>query len=222
MLLLSGAQPWLFGIVVFVIIVIIFKIMKAYAIRYQKKEKKLQEEHQLKHFELVQALLKGDVHSRKESKQEALAVYPQWVAMYTEIGKNATKKDHESLGKLKAKNSYFDYWPGAFVYKQPSAIDDKNATVLKDCFTNIFPSTHDMDDWALGTRLTEIFVLKGLDRGFPQASVVYIKNHFVNHDMVRGIIHFDLYIPKLKPDSLKEIIEELKREAVKENSGIVV
>ncbi len=107
------------------------------------------------------------------------------------------------------------------MYKQPSEIDDKNATVLKDCFTNIFPSTHDMDDWALGTRLTEIFVLKGLDSRFANGSVVYIKNHFVNHDMVRGIINFDLYIPKPESNSLKKISKKLKWYAVIENSIIV-
>ncbi len=104
MVLLSEKPAWmLYGVIACVLIAIIAIIMVAYARLKESKDKKLSYEQ--KHFELVRALLKGDTHSREESKQEALMAYPQWVATYAEIGKNATKKDRIILDKLKAKNS---------------------------------------------------------------------------------------------------------------------
>jgi hypothetical protein len=50
-----------------------------------------------------------------------------------------------------------------------------------------------MDTWALVTQISDIFILKGIDMKESGNYIIYIKNHFVNHIMVQGIIHFDIF-----------------------------
>lgn len=64
---------------------------------------------------------------------------------------------------------------------------------IKDAFTDPFPSTHDLDDWALSMKIADIFILKGITPKSSSDYFIHIKNQFVNHRMVRGIIQFDVY-----------------------------
>jgi hypothetical protein len=64
---------------------------------------------------------------------------------------------------------------------------------MKDVFTEPFPSTHDMPDWALRTQIADIMILNGITPNQSRNFFIHIKNHFVNHEMVRGIIQFDIY-----------------------------
>jgi hypothetical protein len=90
---------------------------------------------------------------------------------------------------LLKKNDFKELKVG-FCYKLPSI---KVEIFMEDVFTEPFPSTHDMDTWALVTQISDIFILKGIDMKESGNYIIYIKNHFVNHIMVQGIIHFDIF-----------------------------
>lgn len=64
---------------------------------------------------------------------------------------------------------------------------------IKNGFTEPFPSLHDMDDWAIKTQLTDIFILNGITPKESEKFVFHKKRHYVNHNMMKGIIQFDLY-----------------------------
>lgn len=90
-------------------------------------------------------------------------------------------------------NKYQSFDP--FISNDPPehSVGSCSEIFLKDVFTNPFPSLHDMDDWALSTKLADIFILKGVTRKASSNFFVHVKNHFVNHRMVRGVIQFDVY-----------------------------
>ncbi len=73
---------------------------------------------------------------------------------------------------------------------------ENSELILSSAFTNAFPSTYDMPEWALSTRMADLMILMGVSVKDSSRYQVVVKNHFVNHKMVRGIIEFDLY--KLK------------------------
>lgn len=65
--------------------------------------------------------------------------------------------------------------------------------ILENAFTEPFPSFHDMDDWAITTQLTDIFILMNISNTEARSYAFYLKKHFTNHKMRHAIIMFDLY-----------------------------
>lgn len=65
--------------------------------------------------------------------------------------------------------------------------------VYASAFTESFPSTHDMPEWALSARMADILVLRGVSVKDSAQYRIVIRNHFYNHNLVRAIIEFDLY-----------------------------
>ncbi len=205
--ILSADRPtWmLVGSIVSVIVVI---ICIGVAMYYSRKEKKIP--HNTKNRALLRELILGDKYSSSVQKNNALEVYPKWISVLEEVDKNANVNNKIRLKSLIIKRRINEYVPGVVVYELPPEIEKQDVDVMKDCFTNIFPSRYDMDDWALRTKLTQLFVLKGIDKNFANGSIVHIKKHFVNHKMVLAVIQFDLYIPKTKALCLGEFIKKLR------------
>jgi hypothetical protein len=205
--ILSADRPtWmLVGSIVSVIVVI---ICIGVAMYYSRKEKKIP--HNTKNRALLRELILGDKYSSSVQKNNALEVYPKWISVLEEVDKNANVNNKIRLKSLIIKRRINEYVPGVVVYELPPEIEKQDVDVMKDCFTNIFPSRYDMDDWALRTKLTQLFVLKGIDKNFANGSIVHIKKHFVNHKMVLAVIQFDLYIPKTKVFCLGEFIKKLR------------
>ena len=205
--ILSADRPtWmLVGSIVCVIVVI---ICFGVAMYYSRKEKKMPLN--TKHRALLRELILGDKYSSSVQKNNALEVYPKWISVQEEVDKNANVNNKIRLKSLIIKRRINEYVPGVVVYELPPEIEKQDVDVMKDCFTNIFPSRYDMDDWALRTKLTQLFVLKGIDKNFANGSIVHIKKHFVNHKMVLAVIQLDLYIPKTKALCLGEFIKKLR------------
>lgn len=67
------------------------------------------------------------------------------------------------------------------------------AKIFSDIFTEPFPSFHDMDDHAVLTQFTDLVILNECSPSEAQDCVVVITQHFVNHNMKKGIIRFDVY-----------------------------
>jgi len=71
-----------------------------------------------------------------------------------------------------------------------------NELFLEDVFTEPYKNTYDMDDWALATKMADIFIWKGISLEESSNYFIDIKQYFVNHSMVKGLILFNIY--KLK------------------------
>ena len=123
----------------------------------------------------------------------------------------------DGLVATATKNAYGE-WQGAsrklFADAQPSAVSLRDRLVetsdlsafqpsfapeeagevwFENAFTEPFPSTHDMATFHMITKATDILALSGISPEDSTNFVVVTKNHFVNHDMIRGIVHFGIY-----------------------------
>lgn len=50
-----------------------------------------------------------------------------------------------------------------------------------------------MDDWAICEKSTIVLTLKNVSVEDSKNYFIYIKQHFVNHNITTGIIMFDVY-----------------------------
>lgn len=73
---------------------------------------------------------------------------------------------------------------------------EHNEVFLENVFTEPYPSGHDTAGWALSIKMADIFTWKGISVEESKNYFINIDEFFVNHDMVQGIILFNIY--KLK------------------------
>jgi hypothetical protein len=64
---------------------------------------------------------------------------------------------------------------------------------MEDIFTEPFPSTHDMDDWAMCCLFGDLMTLSGISKEHAKKYYMHKKYHFVNHSICLGIMCFSLY-----------------------------
>jgi cbb3-type cytochrome oxidase subunit 3 len=106
-----------------------------------------------------------------------------------EIYSNASKVNSKKLESLINSGTKYDW---------PLEINSDNAkkykVFLSNVFTEPFPSLHDMPEFHLHNKFTEMLVLSGIKQSDSRRYGVHIKNHMVNHDMVQGVIQFDILI----------------------------
>ena len=203
--LLSNTETFIVGGTIISVVVTIIAVLvgiRTYLKNKKDEKRKLEskqkiEENNQKHLKNVQTIIENGYNPDKTGT--VIHLYTKWCTeIFPAIQGNAKKKDVPRLRKLKDENKPYEYFPKSLVYEDPKIPASKEVIVMKDCFTSTFPSLHDMADWALGCKLTELFVLQGYyPGGRVLSSVVHVKNHFVNHSMIQGIIQFDLYIHAL-------------------------
>ncbi len=150
----------------------------------------IEHDHKEQHIAFVLGILKVGYTGNKVKELEDL--YRGWLAKLTDIREKASIAAKNTYLKLVDTNDY--RLEGKIMYDEPETIE--GYTVVKDCFSEPFPSLHDMDDWALGIKFTELSTLLAMTEEQKKASILYIKKHFVNHKMTRAIFNFDLYVPK--------------------------
>ncbi len=84
---------------------------------------------------------------------------------------------------------------------------------LKNVFTDPFPSLHDLPEWAISNKIVELFVAHNISPEDSRCYLLHLKRHYVNHEMTRAIIQFDLWkIPDPKitsrfPNRAKQFAE---------------
>ena len=151
-------------------------------------------ENDIKHLADVYDLIDKDKYSKDEEKESSKKQYVFWVKNFRDIYKNSSEKSKKLRATVMEKNNYHDYVPGQAISEMPGV--NMDVYEVLSGFTDIFPSTHDMDDWALATRVAEIFILKDISKIDRKRSVVWIKKHYVNHQKFGAIIEFNLYLHK--------------------------
>lgn len=140
----------------------------------------------------VTHLIFHDQYSSKELKEGAINMLPVFIRSIWEKRSAADSGTERLLSRARKRERWWEYDPQEITREKPIV---EGYEVLSDYFTDIFPSTHDMDDWALSNSLAEIYILNGISKEGAKKTIVHIKEHFVNHDKVSAIIWFDLYVP---------------------------
>ncbi len=123
---------------------------------------------------------------KKEAKEKFVIWQQAQKRMFQEVPQGRISK----LNALIEQRNWHNFQP---IYSDllPTAVNKE--IFLADAFTEPFPSTHDMESWALGTQITDIFCLNDISYEASKNYVVHTKHHFANHSMVQAIIWFDIY-----------------------------
>ena len=122
-----------------------------------------------------------------------IQAFKKWQYTNSEIFENAKIEQHKRLAWHMDKTEFSDF-KGAYEYKKRS--EPGYELVIENCFTDFFPPVHDMDDFSILAVLTELMILKEINPKQSEDYYVHEKMHFVNHEMMLGIIMFDLYRKK--------------------------
>jgi hypothetical protein len=161
-------------------------------IKSKKKLSKRNTPTQLKkNVEYVHQLINGHYETIPSDKKNILLESSkEWIIHNQEKFYNESNHGNQSrLRSMMKKDSKYDW---------PKEIDEnttkKQKVFLADIFTEPFPSSHDMPEFHLRDKFTEILVLSGIKSSESHRYGVRIKNHLVNHKMFRGIIRFDILL----------------------------
>lgn len=161
----------------------------------EKEEIRIHDEKKLVY---IKNLIKGAIQTRVSvsyTEDEVVKLFQNW-------------KDKEKLfirqmslfSKIRSRFIRFKN-PYSFTkFKWFTSANDKskqsNELFLEDVFTELYKNTYDMDDWALATKMADIFIWKDISVEESNNYFIDIKQCFVNHSMVKGLILFNIY--KLK------------------------
>lgn len=154
----------------------------------------MEEKQDAQNRECIARIIAGHYKSVLPQVAEASnKAFGEWQALQKNMFRTASKDRLKLRSKYIKDRKFFEFEP-VIKYEAPKEDASHNQTIfIGNVFTEPFPSLHDMDDWALGTQITDIMVLNGITPEESKKFYVHIKNHFVNHKMVHGIIQFDLY-----------------------------
>lgn len=137
----------------------------------------------------VMLIIQGHYENLSKSKVEKLGtLFKSWQIEQRKISLSASKGQKKFLQKLMSQKDF-----GFYKEKSIQEVPINASKIFSDVFTEPFPSLHDMSDWAIATQIANIFTLTGISQEESKKYVVHVKDHFVNHKMVQGIILFDVY-----------------------------
>ncbi|MFZ2205331.1 MAG: hypothetical protein WA057_05925 [Candidatus Magasanikiibacteriota bacterium] len=123
-------------------------------------------------------------------KSEIKVLLAIWQTLQDEIFQAASKEGLEKLFKYSENNDLNSFKPYYSNIKPNNLVK----IFIKDAFTESFPFKSDINNQiAVVTQITSIFTLKGITPEQSSKFFVHIKDYFVDHTMVMGIIHFDIY-----------------------------
>lgn len=154
---------------------------------FPSKQEKLEKQWR-KNLKVVSRIIDGDNYSGPTVKEYAKKAFDVWMRREHQDWETATKSVRRRVAKIMKANLWH-----VFQWKHKPSTKCACQLVSMNFFTDPFPSTHDMPEWALGTKLAEIMILLGVSEKDSAKYYVHVRHHFVNHDMVTGIIQFDLY-----------------------------
>jgi hypothetical protein len=156
----------------------------------KKNQASMLEKQWAKNLAVITQLIRGDWHSSREVQYSSIKAFDAWMRK-EHYGWHAAQNN---VLCRRAKMVKTNSW---HVFKcrvsNSGNAPDGGEIFMKDVFTEPFPSSHDMPEWAIGTKLADIMILNGVSVEDSVRYHAHIKHHFVNHSMFQGIIQFDLY-----------------------------
>ncbi len=152
-----------------------------------------------KNIQFIRDLIYGNyLYVSKKKKNKSIRAFEKWKQKEKFLFEIADSK------KIRLRNKYInnEISENLFLQHEIVSVSPCKEThgrpngwqlFLKNGFTEPFPSLHDMDDWAIANKITDIFILNGFEPEDSKNFVFHIKKHYVNHEMTFAIIQFDLY-----------------------------
>ena len=184
--------PIFFIFAIMTLWIILFIVFMFYSFRKIKKKPQKNTANQLKkNVAHIHQIIKGHYEKLSSATESMLLENSeQWFSKrQEEIYSNASKVNSKKLESLINSGTKYDW---------PLNINSDNAkkykVFLSNVFTEPFPSLRDMPEFHLHNKFTEILVLSGIKQLDSHRYGVHIKNHLVNHDMVQGVMQFDILI----------------------------
>jgi len=144
------------------------------------------------YVEYIQNIIHYDTSSSVEVKNDSKKTFEEWDKKYKNLFKEAPFWRIWYRRWMISRRKHY-----VFNWRSSRTVPEGGEPVFVSAFTSEFPSLHDMPEWALSTRMADLMMLKGISVEESNQYCLVVKNHFVNHKMVRGVIEFDLY--KLNP-----------------------
>lgn len=146
-----------------------------------------------KNVEFVGSIIKGHHTPMSAEKQNYFKIlYAEWQELENKMSDEASPETIKKIKEFFKKGTRHEfYFLKAKIYS--NLPDGGKELILKDVFTDPFPSLHDMDDWAICEKSTIVLTLKNVSVEDSKNYFIYIKQHFVNHNITTGIIMFDVY-----------------------------
>lgn len=146
----------------------------------------------IKNREVIAKIISGhykevSIDTQRENN-ESFAVWQK-----TQRNLFATATDETLLWREKIieSNNLEAYSPEK-ITTEPTDVSGKTK-IFSDIFTEPFPSLHDMAEHALITQFIDLMILNDISPTGAKSCSIVIKEYFVNHKMVTGIIRFDVY-----------------------------
>lgn len=153
---------------------------------------KEEQAHDTKFYTVVANIMgSGPVSGTGQGLDDAMNLFKAWHIRQKKMFRTASTDCIKIRNKMVSENRYNDF-KVTFSDTAPLAKDGWKPFVT-DAFTEPFSSTHDMDDWAMATQTADILLLHGVGTMNGPNYYFHKKAHYVNHNMVMGIILFDLY-----------------------------
>jgi len=145
-----------------------------------------------KQTKFFKRFLEGNYETlENHTKQDLIESFQKWLNRWHEICNQSTSEQKQALSQKRSNSDWYSF-TADFGEEIPS---HDWVLVESAVFTGFFPSLNEMDTWALCTRITDLVILLGL-HDQENEFYVHMREHLVNHQMVTGVILFDLYIKK--------------------------
>lgn len=149
-----------------------------------------------KNTEFIAKIIEGHyIEILAPERIKYINAFDKWQITKFNLLKNATKSqkkvffdlgDRDPNKKLQGQYKFL----GEYSQEAPKGVF---TLVMENCFTEPFPSTHDMDDFRRHQLVSMLMALEVIQKGKSIGYYIHEKKHFVNHDMVQAIIVIDLY-----------------------------
>lgn len=123
------------------------------------------------------------------AKENAKDLFLKWQDKLKGIYDNNVKQE-KVLNDFIDENKFFKF---KGIYTNQEKPKEGYEIVLENCFSDSFPSLHDMDDWARDKIITVLMVMLNVSVGDSKKYYFHEKQYFVNHDKVQAIFIVDLY-----------------------------
>ena len=127
------------------------------------------------------------------TRAEVRSEYLDWQILEKNLCEQSSKQSMKVWNTF-VKNARARRFELKFIYRLPEKTESFPIVLFQSgCFSEPFYSSPDMQDFVLLSNVSKVLILRGLELDSNRKFCVYIKDHFVNHKIAKGIIRFDIY-----------------------------
>ncbi|MCC7436320.1 hypothetical protein IT402_00365 [Candidatus Nomurabacteria bacterium] len=191
------------AILIIAIFVISYFKNKSYKNQINKKRRDKQNQKNIRHVSEI--ILGSYLKISGKKRRKSIRAFARWQTKENNLWDNASKDQNDLIiDYMLGKEDKFSFTPiieQENPCKKSKGYPDGYELFIKNAFTDPFPSLHDMPEWAISNKLSEIFIVYNISPEDSSRYLFHLKNHYANHKMTQAIIQFDLWKisePKIK------------------------